>query len=342
MQFTTQRGGRASRTAVLAGIGGWVPPGRLTNADLERRLGVSDEWITSRTGITARHVNDADAATSDLAVSAGSRALDMAGHPAVDVVVLATTTPDFPCPATAPSVAARLGLPNVPAFDVNAVCSGFVYGLSVSTSMIVSGLAESVLLIAADTFTTLVNPQDQVVAPLFGDGAGAVVLRAGSFGDDGQVLAFDLGSNGNQADLIIKSAGGSRHPLPLDGDRDYLRMDGRAVFRHAVRRMTASSSDILRTVGWDSAELDLLVGHQANLRILRAVATNLGLPENRCYVNLDRVGNTAAASIPLALADAMQAGLLAPGKKVLLTSFGAGSTWASAALTWPKLDHLRP
>lgn len=329
-----------SPAAVLCGLGASVPSAVLTNDDLTHWLDTSDEWIRTRTGVQARHHQRPDGATSDLAVEAGARALKSAGGPEVDLVVLATTTPDRPCPATAPDVAARLGCAAVPAFDLAAVCSGFVYGLQTAASVIESGRAERVLLIAADTFSTILDPDDRTTVPVFGDGAGAVVLRSGTADEPGAIGAVDLGSDGSLADLITVRSGGSRQRSLGVGpaaDEACFRMEGRTVFVHAVHRMAESAAAALTAAGADVAGIDRMVGHQANIRILRAVAQKLGLPEERLVVNLDRVGNTAAASIPLALADAAARGELEPGQRVLLSAFGGGATWGSTVLTWPDV-----
>lgn len=318
----------------ITGIGHALPPRVVTNHDLVARLDTSDDWIRSRSGIATRHHVDPGTATSDLAAEAGARALKhdlrTGGSGEVGLLVLATTTPDRTCPGTAPLVAAKLGLGTIPAFDVNAVCSGFLYGLSTATGMIAGGVTDSVLLVAADTFSTIVDPEDRRTAFLFGDGAGAVVLRAGG----GGVHAITLGADGGQEDLIITPGGGSRDP---EGDERWFAMQGQAVYRQAVERMTGSTREVLETVGWGVADVDRFVGHQANSRILAAVAQRLGLPADRVVMNLDRVGNTAAASIPVALSDAHDRGLLQSGDKVALAAFGGGATWGAAALTWPEL-----
>lgn len=325
----------AEVTAVaIAGIGGSVPPRVVTNAEIVQHIDSSDEWIRSRTGIRQRHVVDAGTATSDLAVEAGSRALKSAALDAVDVVIVATTTPDHPCPASAPTVSGRLGLGTVPAFDINAVCSGFLYGLTVASSMIRAGAARTALLIGADTFSTIVDPTDRATAFLFGDGAGAVVLRAAQVGEPGTIIDVELGSDGGLEDLIMVRGGGSRLP---ESDDTFFTMQGQSVYRHAVARMTSTTRTVLERVGWAASDVDWFVGHQANSRILDATAKRLGLPAERTLMNLDRVGNTAAASIPLALADAAEDGRLRPGDKIALAAFGGGATWGAAALTWPDL-----
>lgn len=334
------RDGSADRAAILTGLGAWVPPEIVTNDDLARTLDTNDEWVRRRTGIRQRHIADLGVATSDLAVEAGRRALKSASVSDTTMVVLATTTPDRPCPATAPEVAARLGMADAAAFDIASVCSGFLYGLAVSAGFVVSGIADTVLLIGAETYSTILNPQDRTTRVLFGDGAGAVVLRAGRSDEPGVVGPFDLGSDGSNSELITIPAGGSRQRsvpgVPADEDR-YFQMEGGAVFRHAVMRMTASSQAVMRRAGWTADEVDRFVPHQANVRIVDAVANRLGIPQSRCVVNLDRVGNTAAASIPLALAEAAADGNLRCDQRVLLTAFGGGLSWGSAALHWPDI-----
>ncbi|MFD3869494.1 beta-ketoacyl-ACP synthase III [Streptomyces sp. NPDC058623] len=328
-------------SAVLSGIGAYLPPRVVSNAELADRLGITDDWIHRRTGIRRRHVCDPGTATSDLAVEAGARALASAGLESVGAVVLATATPDYQIPATAPVVAARLGLGDAAAFDVNAVCTGFLYGLATGAGLIGSGIVNDVLVIGADAFSTVTDPDDAVVRPLFGDGAGAFVLRAGGPAEAGALTAFDLGSDGHRADLIISPGSGARHRshgAPVTSASHYMTMRGREVFVGAVRHMTRSSGKVLASAGLTAGEVDHLVGHQANIRILNAVADQLGLPADRLVSNIDRVGNTSAASIPLALADAVAAGQVRAGEVVLLTAFGAGLTWGSTVLTWPKID----
>ncbi|WP_306317510.1 MULTISPECIES: beta-ketoacyl-ACP synthase III [unclassified Streptomyces] len=323
-----------NRAAVIRGIGSWVPPRVVTNDDLATELDTSDAWIRSRTGIARRHIADPGMATSDLAVEAGGRALKSAGTDSVDCVVVATTTPDRPCPATAPLVASRLGLGTVAAFDVGAVCTGFLYSLAVGAGLIAGGTADSVLVLGADTFSSILDPRDRSTRAVFGDGAGGVVLTAGRPEEPGALGELDLASDGAGSDLITVPSGGSLDPA---GPDPYFRMQGRAVFRNAVERMAASALRVAEARGWSAATVDLLVAHQANLRIMHAVADQMRLPRERCAVHVDRVGNTAAASIPLALVDAIDDGTLRAGHRVLLTAFGGGLTWGSCALTWPDL-----
>jgi 3-oxoacyl-[acyl-carrier-protein] synthase-3 len=326
--------------AVICGIGGYVPPGVVTNQDLVGRLDTTEEWILGRTGIAARHMVEPGTATSDLAVEAGGRALASADGDAPDSVVLATTTPDRPCPATAPEVAARLGLGRVAAFDVSAVCSGFLYGLAAASGLIASGNARRVLLIAADAFTTIVDPSDRGTAVIFGDGAGALVLRSGDATEQGAVGPLVLGSDGRLSDLIEVPAGGSRQRSsgrgPEPGE-EFFRMRGRETYRHAVELMSAASRTALSAVGWQPGDVDRFAAHQANGRILTAVAEELGVPPERTLSNIERVGNTGAASIPLLLAQSAADGSLVPGHRLLMTAFGGGLAWGAAAVHWPDV-----
>ena len=331
------------RAAVLSGVGAHLPDKVVTNDDLSAVLDTSDEWIRTRTGIVQRHVALPSETSLHLGVEAGRVALKSSGSSDVDAVVCATTTPHRMCPGTAPEIASRLGLPQVGAFDVQAVCSGFVYGAAVAAGLIAAGIADRVLLVATESIVRFIDPEDRNTAVIFGDGAGAVVLRAGDADEAGALGSFDLGSDGEVSDLIKVDAGASLVPPgTTDGATrsHYLEMDGREVYRRAIPTMVASSRKVLAARGWAVDDIDVLVGHQANVRILNAVARDLGLPEERCYVNIDRVGNTAAASIPLALADAQAAGALKPGDKVLITAFGGGITWGSTTVVWPELPAV--
>lgn len=330
----------AERAAVLCGLGCWTPPGIVTNDQLAAVLDTSDEWIRRRVGVVRRHIAAEGMATSDLAVEAGRRALKSAGLDSADALILATTTPDRHCPATAPEVATRLGLDGIAAFDVSAVCSGFVYALANAAGLIAVGLADHVLVIGAEVFSAILNPQDRTTRAIFGDGAGAVVLRAGNENDLGVLGPFALGSDGSGADLIMIPAGGTRQPYPSRGDNDtdrYFAMQGQAVYRRGIETMVKSTTRVLELADWPLSSLDYLVCHQANLRILNAVASRLGISMERCLSNIDQVGNTAAASIPLALAYGMDCGALRPRDRVALTAFGGGLTWGSTLLRWPEI-----
>jgi 3-oxoacyl-[acyl-carrier-protein] synthase III len=313
--------------AVIAGIGHALPTTVVTNDDLAARLDTTDEWIRTRSGIRQRHIATPDVGTADLAVEAGAHALKSASVDAVDLVILATSTPDRPCPATAPAVMSRLGLGRVPAFDMDAVCSGFLYGLATSVAMLTSGQFGTVLLIAADTFSRLIDNDDRATAFLFGDGAGAVVLRRGEQDEPGAVLGVSIGSDGSQEDLIT-----------VVDRQSHFTMQGQAVYRQAVVSMADSASRAMADVGWTVDDVDWFVGHQANQRILDAVANRVGIARDRAISNVAHVGNTAAASIPLALSEAASAGRLRAGDRVVLSAFGGGATWGAATLTWPRID----
>ncbi|WP_078916390.1 beta-ketoacyl-ACP synthase 3 [Streptomyces viridochromogenes] len=328
-------------TAVVTGIGACLPHPVVDNDTVVARgaLRTDDTWIRDRTGIARRRHAEPGTSTGDLAVGAGRAALASAGNHRPDMLLLATTTPDHPCPATAPAVAHRLGLGTVPAFDLSAVCSGFLYALATATAFVRAGTCAMPLVIGADTYTTIVDPTDRETAPIFGDGAGAVVLRAGTTDEPGAVIATDLGTDGGGDDLITVPHGGSRHPrhLPPAAPADrYFRMQGRTVYAHAVRRMTQSANSALSQAHWLPETVRAFVGHQANQRILDSVADRLGIAPAHRYGNIRDLGNTAAASIPLVLADPAVHQAVPPGERALLTAFGGGLTWASVALRWPS------
>ncbi|WP_416970206.1 beta-ketoacyl-ACP synthase 3 [Streptomyces sp. 4F14] len=326
--------------SVIRGVGACLPELTVTNDDLVAGgLNTSDDWIRTRTGIATRRRVTPGTSTGDLAAGAARQALTgLPPDTRPQLLILATTTPDHPCPATAPEVAHRLGLGTIPAFDLAAVCSGFVYALAAADAWIRSGTVTSALVIGAETYSTIVDPADRNTAILFGDGAGAVALTVGTRDEPGAVLATDLGSDGTGADHVMIEAGGSRWPDParLDGTPAHtLRMKGREVYGQAVRRMTASAHRTLAQLGWPADSVGAFIGHQANQRILDAVADRLGIAPGHRHGNIHDVGNTAAASIPLALADTVARGAVRPGTRTLLTAFGGGLTWGSAALTWP-------
>jgi len=305
------------RGAVVTGWGIALPDKVVTNDDLSARLDTSDSWITERTGIKERRIGGT---TSELAVEAGRQALKRAGRQGdqIDVLVLATTTPDAIVPGTSAPVKAALGIAGG-AFDLNAACSGFVYGLVTAHGLVQAG-AERILLIGSETLSRITNWDDRSVAVLVGDGAGGVVLEATD--GPGQLLAWDLGADGSLKHLLCCDHGG------------YLFMNGREIFRHAVHAVVSSSLNALGRAGLTADEIDLFVPHQANARIIDAASQRLGIPSDRCVVTIDRYGNTSSASIPLALADALETDRLRPGALVLLSGFGGGMTWASAVLRW--------
>jgi 3-oxoacyl-[acyl-carrier-protein] synthase-3 len=316
----------SDRCAVLAGLGTCLPNRIVTNDDLARHLDTSHAWIHDRTGIARRRVAEPGTVTSDLATAAARAALTSAQRTTCDLVVVATTTPDRACPATAPYVASELGLTGAAAFDLAAVCSGFVYGLSVASSMISAGTCHTALVIGAELYSTIVDPKDRGTAIIFGDGAGAAYLEQGTRADPGAVLEHDLGSDGSGRDLIT-----------IPPDERYLRMRGHDAYVNAVPAMTHSALRVAESAGWHTDDIDAFVGHQANIRILRSVARRLGVPPDQVIANIEDVGNTAAASIPLALAAAAEQDRLKVFDRVVLTAFGGGLTWGSTALTWPDV-----
>jgi 3-oxoacyl-[acyl-carrier-protein] synthase-3 len=303
----------------IVGWGTALPEKILTNRDLEAQLDTSDEWIRERTGIRERRIGDS---TADLAIEAGREALEHAGvDPAsIDMLVLCTTTPDQTVPATSARVHEALGIGGG-AFDLNAACSGFVYGLVTAESLLAANPERHILLIGADVLSRITDWTDRSTAVLFGDGAGAVVLQ-GCSDEDGQLLASDVGVDGKLRGILYADLGGK------------MKMEGPEVFKSAVRAMVASSNRVIESAGCRAEEIALLVPHQANLRIIEAACQRLGIPSERAAIVLDRTGNTSSASIPLALIDAIRADRLGDGDLVLLTGFGAGMTWASAVVRW--------
>ncbi|MFG2408100.1 beta-ketoacyl-ACP synthase 3 [Streptomyces brevispora] len=322
------------------GVGSCLPPRRVANEELAERLGRPPEWIFQRSGIRSRHVVEPGTTSGDLAVVAGREALSRSAVGDVGAVVVATTSPDRPCPGTAPSVAARLGMTGVTALDVQAVCAGFVYALGVAQGLIAAGTVDSALVIGTDTLSLSVAPDDPT-SMLFGDGAGAVVLRSGHCEEPGALGPCVLGSDGGGRDLITVRGGGSEERsgavgAPAD---PYLRLEGREVFWRAVEHMTSASREALDAAGWKPQEVDRIVAHQANARILAMLAQRLGIVADCALSNIERVGNTSAASIPILLDDAGCAGGLKPGHRVLLTAFGGGLAWGATTLVWPHLER---
>ncbi|MFJ3699326.1 beta-ketoacyl-ACP synthase III [Streptomyces sp. NPDC090052] len=325
------------RIARLIGLGSYLPPRKVSNADLMSRLDTTDEWIRTRIGIAERRIAGPATATSDLAVEAGLRAMKSAKAEHVDAVVLATATPDHHVPGTAPLVAHQLGLRQVPAFDIGAGCSGFVFATTVAAGLIHAGTAGTVLVIGAEKMSAVIDPADRSTAPIFGDGAGAVVLTTGRADEPGALGPAAWGSDGEHADAIHIPDGGSRRPSHTTGDlkNQYVHMKGNEVFRHAVRRIAQVTQESATAAGWAVQDIDRLIVHQANARISAAVAGKLEIPPERVPSNITHVGNTSAASIPLLLSHSALDGQLKAGQRVLVTSFGAGFTWAATTLLWP-------
>lgn len=323
--------------AHIAGWGMAVPPQVLTNAELAGRVDTTDEWIVARTGIRERRIAAPRETTFTLALRAAEEALDVAGLPAdeLDLVIVATSTPDYVLPATACLVQDALGAHHAAAFDLAAACTGFLYALSLATQSIRAGAARTALIIGAETLSRIVNWQDRGTCILFGDGAGAVVLRAGEA--RGGVLATTLRADGSGAELLIVPAGGSRLPASTEtvaGNQHTITMDGREVFRFATRAMTGATRQVLADAGLKTEELALVIPHQANARIIESAARALGMPVERFFMNLERYGNTSAASIPIALCEAAAQGRLKPNDHVVLVAFGAGLTWGATLVHW--------
>lgn len=325
--------------AGIAGIGSYAPERVLTNSDLEKMVDTSDEWIRTRTGISERHICDADMATSDMAVKAAAAALEDAGVEAadVDMIIVATVTPDMPFPATACIVQDRLGAGKAAAFDLQAGCSGFIYALTVGSQYIISGAYRNVLVIGADALTKVTDWEDRGTCVLFGDGAGAALLHRVPSGSG--LLSFKLGAVGSGADYLKIPAGGSRLPASADTVAErghFIKMEGNEVYKFAVRIMGEAALMSVEEAGLTTEDIDCLIPHQANIRIIDAAARRLGLPPEKVFINVQRYGNTSAASIPLALKEAVDSGKVGPGSVVVMVGFGAGLTWGAVTLRWKE------
>jgi len=325
--------------ASIAGWGTAVPEQRLTNAELERRVDTTDEWIVERTGIRERRIAGEGDTTASLAIEAGTAAIKQAGITPedVDLLIVATATPEQPIPHTGAFVGEGLGL-RCGSFDLGAGCAGFVYELVTGAALLQAGNLDYVLVIGAETLSRIIDPTDRGTCILFGDGAAAFVLEA-SPDDAPGLLAWDLGCDGSAAGLLGIPAGGSRMPTTpetINQGLQYLKMQGQEVFRRAVRAVVESARTTLERAGVTTSDVDWFVPHQANLRIIEAAANRLKIPMDRTIVNIDRFGNTSAASIPLAIAEAVDDGRITDGDLVLVSGFGAGMTWASAALRWGR------
>ena len=323
--------------AHIAGWGMYVPDRIMTNDDLSLMVDTSDEWIRTRTGVVERRIAGERETTSTMAIEAARQALHRAdvSPGAIDAIIVATVTPDYVTPSTACLVQAGLGAEHAAALDLGAGCSGFVYGLSVARMGIETGDWSVVLVIGAETLSRITDWEDRNTCVLFGDGAGAVLLMAGDA--PGGVLSTVTGADGSGADLLIVPAGGSRQPATAEtvANREhFLRMDGRAVFRFAARAMPDAITRSLEKAGLTVEEVDLIIPHQANTRIIESARKRLSLPEEVFFENLDRYGNTSAASIPIALCEAVEDELVNDGSLLVLVGFGAGLTWAAAAVRW--------
>jgi len=322
----------------ITGTGRFLPDNVVTNDDLAERLDTSDDWIRTRTGIRERRIAPDDMGAAHMGAAAARKAMQKAGiEPGeVDVIILATATPDRWLPSTACDTQALLGCSNAVAFDVIAACTGFIYAMSVAECYVMSGRAEVALVIATEKMSSIVDWEDRSTCVLFGDGAGAVVLRPANNSGRG-ILSSHLGSDGDLGDLLYRPGGGSAVPLSqqvLDEKSHFMRMEGREVFKHAVRSMADSCSIALQKAGLTADDLQLLVPHQANIRIIQATAKYAGLPMEKVFVNVNRYGNMSSATVPVALDEAEEKGLIGPGSNVLAVAFGSGLTWGSMALRW--------
>ncbi|AIQ63913.1 3-oxoacyl-ACP synthase [Paenibacillus stellifer] len=325
------------RPVGIIGTGKYVPERILTNSDLEKIVETNDEWIVSRTGIRERHIAAPEEATSDLAYQAAIRALDSAGMKAedLDLIIVATITPDTTFPSTACILQDKLGAKGAAAFDLSAACSGFVYSLATAVGFIQNGMYNNALIIGADTLSRITDYTDRNTCVLFGDGAGAVIL--GEVPEGRGFKSFDLGAEGAGGSLLKLEGGGSRLPASaetVEGKKHYIYMNGREVFKFAVRVMGTATEKVLEKAGLTKESIDLFVPHQANIRIIQSAMQRLELPPEKVVINVDKYANTSAASIPLALVEAAEEGRMKQGDAVLMVGFGGGLTWGASVLIW--------
>lgn len=321
----------------ILGTGMYAPERRLTNQELETMVETSDEWIVSRTGIRERRIAAPEQATSDLAYEASLKALAAAGISAdqLDLIIVATITPDMFFPSTACILQEKLGAKKAAAFDLSAACSGFIYGLANAAGFIATGAYQYALVVGADCLSRITDYTDRNTCILFGDGAGAAVL--GRVPEGRGFRSFELGADGSGGELLNIRGGGSRLPASektIAERNHYIYMNGREVFKFAVRVMGNAAEEALRKAGLGKEDIDLLVPHQANIRIIQSALERLNLPEDKCLINVDRYGNMSAASIPVALAEAVEEGRVSEGDRLVLVGFGGGLTWGASVLVW--------
>lgn len=324
-------------SAGILGTGHYAPEKVLTNFDLEKMVDTTDEWIRTRTGIETRHIADTSENTSDLCVKAAEKALEMAGISAndIDFVMVATASPDYIVPSTACMVQDKMGMKKAGAMDISAGCSGYIYALATASGMVKAGICRYVLIIGAEILSRLVNWKDRSTCILFGDGAGAAVV--GPLEDGFGLLASDLGSDGSFGDILCIPAGGVAERVTheaIEDGRIYVHMDGTDVFKAAVRHMEDTTKKALEKAGLVKEDIQLFIAHQANNRIIQALAKKMELPEEKVYVNVNRYGNTSAASVGIALDEAVRSGHVKHGDIVVLTGFGAGLTWGCDVMRW--------
>jgi len=326
-----------SKKVRVLGVGSEVPDKVLTNSDLEKMVETSDEWITQRTGIKERRVADENTATSDLATAAGRKALEDAGvDPAdLDLVIVATTSPDEPLPACACHVQDRLGAKNAGAYDLSAACAGFVYAFAAGTDFVRARDNAKALVIGSECLTKMTDFTDRTSCIIFGDGAGAVVV--GDSNDDSDVLYCNMGSDGGQADMMMIPAGGSRVPAThqtVDDRMHYMKIRGREVFKFAVRKMSDLMLEGMEKCGLTPEDVALVVPHQVNMRVIEPASQRAGIPIEKVFMNIEKYGNTSGASVPLALAEAVKEGRVERGDHIILVGFGAGLAWAVSVVRW--------
>lgn len=326
----------------ISGTGSYVPKKILTNNDLSQMVNTSSEWILSRTGIEERRIASNDTATSDLCTIAAKRALDDANlkPEEIDLIIVATVTPDYFLPSTACLVQKNIGANNAAAFDLNAGCTGFVYGLTTGSNFIKAGVYKRVLVIGGETLSKIVNWKDRNTCILFGDGAGACILEKCEEGYG--IVSYELGADGSNGDSLIQPGGGSREPASIksiENNLHYIHMDGKEVFKFAVRVMGKSAMTVLEKANMSIDDLDYLIPHQANIRIIESSRKKLNLAEEKVYVNLNKYGNMSSASIPVALDEAIKNHKIKKDDSVLLVAFGAGLTWGSVVIKWNKEEN---
>ncbi len=327
------------RQVKIAGTGSYLPEKRLTNADLEKMVDTNDEWIVQRTGMRERRVAADDQATSDLCIIAANRAIEDAGMVAddIDMIIVATVTPDTIFPSTACRVQHGIGARQVPAFDLAAACSGFIYGISMARTQIASGVINNALVIGAEVLTRFTDYTDRGTCILFGDGAGAAVLTSAADDSISKIIDTHMASNGAEADMLILPGGGSLNPPSpemLEKRLNYMVIHGRAVFKQAVSNIVRLVFESLERCGYDREDIDMIIPHQMNARIIESAAKRLDIPMEKIFMNLDKYGNTSAATIPIALDEANKQGVIKRGDLLSLVTFGGGLTWASALVKW--------
>lgn len=331
-------------SVIIQGIGSFTPDTIVTNDDLATKMDTSDEWIRTRTGIRERRIAPSAVQTSDLAVEAGRRAIKDAGLKPedIDLIIVATMSPDLPFPSTACLVQSKLGLNKVASFDISAACSGFIYLQEVGANMVRSGAYRHALIIGAEKMSAIVDWEDRATSVLFGDGAGACVLSKSDQANVG-ILHNILGADGSNPSLLYMPGGGSaQRPTAknVETRQHYLKMNGKEIFKHAVRVMGQSTLDVMQKNGITADDIALVVPHQANIRIIDAIAARLNVPKTRFWINIDRLGNTSAASIPIALDEAYQQNKLAQGDYILCVAFGAGLTWGASLTRWTHTGKI--